>query len=242
LELDDTLAEAHVVFADMKFYSDWDWSGGEAEFRRAVEFDPGSADAQFHYALCLQALGRYDEAMRVMERARQLDPLSPLINAELGELLHNARQDERAIEQYRKTIELDPNYARAYAGLGYVYENLGSYEEAVAAYLKAKSLAGDSPERMPALQDAYRAGGIRGYWWKRLEHRKEAAKRKRVSPVTFASIYARLGEKDRALEWLEQAYQQRSGQLAWLKAKREWDPLRDDPRFQSLLRRMNFPE
>ena len=241
-ELDPTLAEVQINLADFKFNVDWDWRGGEAGFRRAVELDPGSADAVFHYALCLRTQGRHDEAIRMMERARQLDPLSLWINQALGVAFYRARQEERAIEQYRKTIELEPKSASTYTFLGNVYESLGSYEEAAAAYLKARSLAGDSTERVQALQDAYRASGIRGYWRKRLEHLKEAAKRKHVSPATFASFYARLGEKDQALAWLEKAYQQRDSRLASLKARRVWDPLRSDPRFQDLVRRMNFPE
>jgi TolB-like protein/Tfp pilus assembly protein PilF len=241
LELDDRLAEAHVVLADDMFYFDWQWSRGEAEFRRAMEMDPGSVDAVMHYARCPELLGRYDEAIPVMERARQLDPLSPLVNLFLGTSLHKAHQDERAIEQFRKTIELEPNDADAYGSLGDVYESLGRYEEAVAAYLKERSLSGDAAEGVQALRDAYRAGGIRTYWRKALGQTKERAKREHVSPVTFASIYTHLGEKEQAVEWLEKAYQQHTPALYQLKESRTWDSLRSDPRYQALLRRMNFP-
>jgi tetratricopeptide (TPR) repeat protein len=126
-----------------------------------------------------------------------------------------------------------------------VYEDLGRYEEAAAAYLKAESLGGRSPEAMKALQNTFGAGGIRAFHRKLGEEGlaglKERAKHERVSPVRFASAYAALGDKDQALHWLEQAYQQRCPTLAWLQVQRQWDPLRPEPRFQDLLRRMNFP-
>jgi TolB-like protein/Tfp pilus assembly protein PilF len=241
LELDPTLAEAHIYFADEKFYLDWDWAGGEAGYRRAAELDPGSADAVLHHALCLNALGRFQEAFAVMERACQLDPLSPWVNGAHINLLHDAHQDDQAIEQSRRTIELDPNDAGNYLRLGGVYEEQGRQEEAGAAYLKALSLPGASPQQVQACRDAYKAEGLRGYWRRRLEYLKATAEPEHVSPVTFANVNVRLGQKDQALKWLEQAYQERSPQLAWLKVARMWDPLRSDPRFQDLLRRMNFP-
>jgi TolB-like protein/Tfp pilus assembly protein PilF len=241
LELNDRLAEAHVVLADDIFYFDWQWSRGEAEFRRAVEMDPGSVDAVMHYAICLEVVGRYDEAIAVMERANQLDPLSPVVNTFLGGAMYAGHQDDRAIEQFRKTTELEPTDARAYGSLGDVYESLGRHEEAVAAYLKERSLSGDAAEGVQALRDAYRAGGIRGYWRKYLEHQRETAKREHVSPVTFASIYTHLGEKEQAVECLEKAYQQHTPALYQLKESRTWDSLRSEPRFQNLLRLMNFP-
>ena len=246
VELDNTLAEAVVNIGDLKFCWNWDWTGGEAEFRRAVELDPGSVDAQYHYAGCLWMLGRKEAGLRQTERAHQLDPLSPSINNQLGGFLRAIGQHERAIEQYQKTIDLDPTDAAAYSGLGAVYEDLGRHEEAVAAYLKAESLSGRSPEAMKALQSTFRDGGIRALHSKlaqeRLERLKERAKQERVSPRAFAAVYAALGEKDQAFHWLEQAYQQRCPTLAWLKVQRQWDPLRSDPRFQDLLRRMNFPQ
>jgi TolB-like protein/DNA-binding winged helix-turn-helix (wHTH) protein/cytochrome c-type biogenesis protein CcmH/NrfG len=243
LELDPTLSEAHVNLGAMKFWRDGDWSGGEAALRHAVELDPGSVDAQLGYANCLSVLGRHDRAIRLIKRARQLDPLSPVINAALADALVGARQYERAIEQYRETIELDPKVASPYLGLGNIYHRLGRYEEAVAAYLEWRRLSGDSPERVQALHDAYRTSGMQGYLRKRIEHLKDIAKHQPVSPLLFAIVYTHKGDKDRALEWLEKAYQQQGpGILGGLKVLPMFDPLRDDPRFHSLLRRLNFPE
>jgi TolB-like protein len=246
IELDDTLAEAVINIGDLKFCWNWDWTGGEAEFRRAVELDPSSVDARQHYAFCLSMLGRKEAALPEVERAHQLDPLSPSINNQLGGLLRAIGRHERAIVQYQKTIDLDPTDAAAYSALGAVYEDLGKHEEAVAAYLKAESLSGRSPEAMKALQSTFSDGGIQALHRKlaqeRLERLKERAKQERVSPRAFAAVYAALGEKDQAFHWLEQAYQQRCPTLIWLQAQRQWDPLRSDPRFQDLLRRMNFPQ
>ncbi len=273
-ELNPNLAEVEVNSADFRFYYAWDWSGGEAGFRRAFESDPGSESVVWHYALCLHVLGRYEEAIVVLERALPLDSHSSLLNYALVAIFLDSRQYEPAIEHYRKMIGLEPNDADIYNSLGNLYGDLGRDEEAVKAYLKARSLAGDSTDQVQALRDAHKARGLRGYWRKRLEHLmeagedvppltlayvyaglgekdqalawvndlKEAAKHKRDTPLTFAAIYAVLGEKDQALAWLEKAFEQRSPLLAWLKVKRMWDPLRDDPRFQDLLRRMNFPE
>ncbi len=116
------------------------------------------------------------------------------------------------------------------------------HREAVEEYLRARTLWGESVEKVEALRRAYEAGGIKGFWQKRLEQLKETAKRGPASPLTFASIYSRLGDKDQAFAWLEKAYEEHSGPLIYLKVSPDYDPLRSDPRFQSLLRRMNFPE
>jgi tetratricopeptide (TPR) repeat protein len=215
---------------------------GEEEFRRVMELGPASVEAVYHYALCLGVLCRFDEAVRVAARARQLDPLSAMTNKALGMLLYSGRQDERALAQYRKAIELDPENATAHFFLATLYERAWEYDKAVAAYLKAARLEGNSPELLRILEKASGADGLRAYYRKGLEALKEKARRQHTSPMEFASIYTRLGEKEGALERLEKAYQQHALGLAWVKADREWDPMRSDPRFQDLLRRMNFPQ
>jgi TolB-like protein/Tfp pilus assembly protein PilF len=242
LQLDPTLAEAHMYMADETFAYHWNWSRGEAGYRHAVELDPGSADVVRHLAVALHALGRYDEAIPVMERARRLDPLSPALSRSVGDLYHSARQHESAIHHYRKTIELDPSGAGAYARLGAVYEDLRRDKEALEAYLDSRSRAGDSPEQIQALRAAYRDAGILGYHRKRLEHLKAAAAKSHVSAVTLASAHARAGENGPALDWLDEAYERRNGRLFWLRADPAWDTLRREPRFQALMARMNFPQ
>jgi len=271
-ELAPGLAEVEVNFADFSFYVDWDWSAGEAGFRRAYESDPGSEEVVSHYTYGLYALGRFDEAIGVLESALRLDPYSRQINNMLVRTFLDSHQYYRAIEQFQKMIEMEPQDAGLYQRLGRVFEDLGRFDEAVESYLQARSLAGDGADRTQALQDAYRANGMRGYWLKRVEHLTETAATEEVSPYAFAITYANAGDKDQALAWvekvkeaagspltiasiyaqlgetglavasLEQAYQQRYPLLAYLKVERRWDPLRDDPRFQDLVRRMNFPE
>ena len=241
-ELDDSLAEVHDALGDVKFFGHWDWAAGEAEFRRAVELDPGSVDAAHHYALCLHALTRWDAALRESRRALQLDPVSPRTKLNLLRLFLDMHRYDLAIEQFHKVIDLEPNSPGAYSQVASAYAALGREGDAIAAWLQADRLSGKSADRVSALETAARAGGTRAYWRKRLEHLQEEAKRGHLPPFTFAPLYVRLGEADKALQLLEAAYQQRVPRLAWIKAQSVWDPLRSDPRFQSLLRRMAFPE
>ena len=146
------------------------------------------------------------------------------------------------MEQYSRMLDFNPNDGGAYAGLGSLYEATGRNDEAVSAYLKGANLGGESTQRLEVFRSAYKAGGMRSYWKKRLDYLKERAKRERVSPWTFALFYAHAGEKEEALKALEEAYRQHTPMLVWLKAERTWDPLRSDRRFQDLLRRMKFPK
>jgi TolB-like protein/DNA-binding winged helix-turn-helix (wHTH) protein/Tfp pilus assembly protein PilF len=241
MKLDPTLPEAHVRLGYKLFYWDWDWVRGEEEYRRAVELGPASVVAVVEYAYCLHLLCRFDEAIRMAERARQLDPLSDVANNCLALILCNARQDERAIAQCRKAIELNPENANAYGILGTVYDSEAKFDQAAASYLKWVRLAGESPEAVQALENASGDEAIRACWKKRLEALEERAKRQHISLLEWAPIYARLGEKERALECLEKAYEQHNPRLSFVKVARELDPLRSDPRFQDLVRRMNFP-
>ena len=273
-ELDPDLAEVQVLFAEDSYYDVWDWATAEAGFRRAYESAPGSQQAVWHYAIYLSEMGRFEEAIVVAERGLELNPHSRVINGILASAYRNARQYERAIEQYRKIIGLVPNIIIYPNALGNLYEDLGRDDEALDFYVKARSLAGDGAERVQALRDAYGTGGIRGYWRKHLEQLieahgevppldfariyarldetdkalgwvrdlKGAVQLEHVSPFDLARIYTHLGENDQALGWLETAFEQRSRRLTTLKIVRLWDPLRDEPRFQDLLRRMNFPD
>jgi len=274
-ELAPGLAEVEVNFADMSFYADWDWSAGEAGFRRAYESNPGSEGVVWHYALCLQALGRFDEAIEILERALELDPHSYQLNATLADIFIHSRQYYRAIGQYRKLTEVEPQDAGPYQRLGEILEDLGRFDEAVEAYLQAGNLAGSDPDRLQALRDAYKAGGMRGYWLKLAEHLSDTAASQEVSPLRLALIYSRAGDRDRSLEWLEKgeaaqtgrgspitiatiytrlgetelavaalekAYEQRNVFMVTLRFNPRWDLLRDHPRFQDLIRRMNFPD
>ena len=242
LALDETLAEAHMIAGDEKFYARWKWEEGEAEFRRAAELDRGSVNAAAHYASCLHALGRWDAALAEFKRALELDPVSPRLNVNFLALLVDTHRYEQALEQFRKALELDPNNPAAYSWAGLAYELRGLDADATAVYIKADALAGGSAEEVQSLKCAADTGGVRGYWRKRLEMLQERAKRERIPPYDFASLYVHTGENGRAIDMLEAAYQQHAARLPWIRARAVWQQLRSDPRYQSLLRRMHFPE
>jgi TolB-like protein/DNA-binding winged helix-turn-helix (wHTH) protein/Tfp pilus assembly protein PilF len=238
--LDENLAEVHMAFGDRKFYGEWDWAAGEAEFRRAVELDPGSVDAVGHYAGCLHALRRWQESLREHRRALQLDPMSPSLNANFIGMLTDSGQYDAALTQFRKTVELDTRHP-PYGAAGLMFEMWGKPAEAIANYLKADELSGMPADDLAALAQAARTGGLRGYWRQRLERLRAKARREQVRPLQFAYVYARLDERDAAMEMLETAWREHAGQLVWIYA-RENGPIRSDSRFQALLRRMRFPE
>jgi tetratricopeptide (TPR) repeat protein len=146
-----------------------------------------------------------------------------------------------AQKQFGKTIELGPNNVSAYTQVGRLYEALGREPEAVEAYLRADSLQCTSAEELEALRKAASTGGLRGYHRQHLDLLHQKAKHSRVPPLSFASAYTRLGDKDKAMQMLEVAWLQRSPRLVWIRSSAVWDPLRSDPRFQALLHRMRFP-
>ncbi len=241
LELDDSLAEPYTVLGQEKYFVDWDWSGGLAMFRRAVELEPNNAVTSFHYAWGLELLGRFYKAIPLYECSLRLDPVGHFPNLFMATALYNAHQDERALGQFRRVLGLEPSNRDAYPFLGVLYEAMGRDQEAIAAYIKGATLAGESAERVRSYREAYKTGGIRGYWKKRLDDLKTEAKSAKVSPFLFAYYFAHAGDNERAMAWLEMAYKERTAQMVFLKCHRSFDPLRSDPRFQDLLLRMNFP-
>ena len=239
LEIDDTLPEGHHVVAAIKHYCDWDWAGAEMGYKRAIALDPSFVDAHFDYAWLLMAIGRSTEAITEAKRALQLDPVSWWTNMTLANMYVYSRQYDQAIEQCQQMIELEPNDSRRHWVLANIYEKMGRYEDAVRAWQKVMTLSDAPAERVAALDSAYSESGPEGYWMWRLERLKGKYDR---NPKATAIYYAQLGDKDQAFVWLEKAYEKHNGEMLLLKVHPSWDPLRDDPRFQDLLRRMNFPE
>lgn len=240
LAIDDTLAEAHVATGAVKLFYDWDFAGAEKEFRDAQTLDPNNAETHHLYGDCLEIMGRFDEAKAERKRALELDPLSPSQNVVAGATFYFAGQYDEAIAQLEKTINLVPHYS-PYVWLGQAYEQKKMYERAIATYQKGMAQGERHSQILAALGHAYALEGERGKALKLLDELREMSRQGHVSPYSFAVIYVGLGDKDQAFAWLEKAYQDRSSVLLWLNVEPLFAPLRDDPRFQDLLRRVGLP-
>ena len=238
LELDDTLAEAHAALAEFKMFIEWDLEGAEREFQRALELNPAEQLSHLLYPDLLLIRSRSDEGVALSKAGLEIDPLSPRSGKALAEIYLGARQYDQAIEQYNKTRELFPNYSMI--NLGPCYERKGMYEQAIQAYIDWEARSGMNAENIAALRQAYAVEGWQGYWRKRLDLAKIEARLKPSPTHALANLYARVGEKEHALQLLERAYQDREMFLILLTLDPVWDSLRLEPRFQSILKLMRL--
>lgn len=239
LRVDDRLAEAHTSSALVKEHYDWEWAEAEQEFRRAIELNPNSAAAHHWYGDYLLKMGRFEEAGRELRRAQQLDPMSLLINTTLGKFYYFSRQYEQAIEQLRKTLDMDSTFVPARRALEAAYGQSGRYKEAVAERQQAMTLAGN-PEFAASIGQEYASLGYKGVLESWLEGLKELSKRGYVPSYTLAQGYARLGDRQQALAWLERAHQERDSGLVFLKVEPAFDQMRSEPQFRDLIHRLGF--
>jgi eukaryotic-like serine/threonine-protein kinase len=240
LQLDEHLAEAHVSLANAMFLYDWNWAGAEDEFKRALAINPGYSDAHQMYGFFLSSKGRSDEAVREMQQAQELDPLSlPKITA-VGEALYMARRYDEATAAFQRALEMDPNSGFAYWALGRAYTEKGMYAEAITAFQKSIPLSGDSPDEPASLGCVYARSGRRAEARKIVEDLKKLAKKKYIAPTVFAELYVALGDKDQAFDWLDKAYDAHDFILVSLKVEPTFDNLRSDARFTALLKRIGL--
>jgi TolB-like protein/Tfp pilus assembly protein PilF len=241
VEMDEQLAEAHASLAFVQQSYELNWLGAEREFKRAIELNPNYATAHHWYALYLVCLGRIEEAKVEMQRALQLDPLSLVINSAAGRVLYLARQYDQAIEQYQKTLEMDQNFFPPLREIGMPYEQKGQYREAITAFQKARAMAPDDMYVAGWLGHAYAISGNRAEAQRLHDKLQERSQKRYVPAYSRSVIFTGLGNKEQAFEWAQKAYEERDYWLVYLKVEPAFDPLRSDPRFQDLLRRMNFP-
>ncbi len=241
LQLDDQLAEAHIAMAVVRFRFDWNWPEAEREYKRGLELGPNDALGHRTYSIFLAIVGRLDEAIAEATRARELDPLSPQGSVDVSWIYRLSRRWDEAIAESRRTLQLDPNFILAHTELARSYEEKGMYAEAVNEWLKVHGLKGDSPEQIESLRNAFAASGIRGFWEKSLEWQKRQLNQPQPPYMEMARVCVRLGRTDEAFHWLEKAYEARYPAMPNINIEAWLDPVRSDPRYADLMRRVGLP-
>jgi tetratricopeptide (TPR) repeat protein len=239
LELDDSLGEAHNSLAFCLDGFDWNFEAAGTEFQRAIELNPSYATAHHWYAWHLSLLGRNAEALAEMRKAESLDPLSLIINADLAELLVIAHSYDESIRQSLKVIEMDPDFALAHNQLGQAYLQKHMHQQAIAELQKAVQLSGGSPTCIANLARAYAASGKNSEAANLLSDLKKRSNSTYSNAPEIAAIYAALGDRDQAMNWLEKGYEERFNPGVLLRPS--FDPLRSDPHFKDLVRRIGLP-
>jgi serine/threonine protein kinase/Flp pilus assembly protein TadD len=242
LAIDDSLSGAHTTLGNIRFNADWDWSGSESEFKRALELNQNDAEAHRAYSVFLSAMGRESQALTEIEAAQRLDPLSLITSVTKGWAFYFARQYELAIQQCEKTLELDTSYVGAHDCLGAAYLAKGSYQKAIVECQKAAVGSANDPLRTAGLGRAYALSGKRIQAEKILKALQENSSHHYVPPYFLATVYVALGDKDEAFSWLGKAYDERDSYLVWLKVDDSVDSLRMDSRFRQLLSKVGLPQ
>ena len=240
IQLDETIGEAFASLGQIKLIYDWDWTAAEADFQQAIRLSPTYPTAHQWHGEYLVSMGLFDQGLAELKRARDLDPLSLIINTNLGLNYFFARRYDLALEQLERALELEPNFFRAHLHVGMCYERKGMYGEAIAALEKARSISENS-WTLAGLGHCHASFGAKAEAENLLDQLLTMSERQFVSCATIAVVYAGFRDRiDQTMEWLEKAYQERSGLLIWLKVWPIFDHLRSDARFVRLLRRIGF--
>jgi tetratricopeptide (TPR) repeat protein len=242
LEIDESLAEAHTSLALVNLNYEWDFTGAERGLRRAIELNPQYIAAHHWLSHCLIVNGNIDESLVVSKRALELAPLDIEINAHLAWHYCHSREFDLAIEQCKTTVEMEPGFHEAHWFYGWAYEQKGMYSEAIDQFEKALENSGGSPRMKGELGHALALAGNHVSAILLAEELQELSLKQYVSPYNIALVYAGLRDHDKAFEWLEMAYEDRSAMLIYIRKQAGFDGVRDDTRFKDLLKRMDLPE
>ena len=236
--MDNTLAEAHTSLGFVLSGFDWDWSAAENEFRRAIDLNPGYATAHHWYAWHLSLMGRHADAIAEMKKARSVDPLSLIINADLAEILLIAHFDDESTQQSRRTMDMDPDFALAHNQLAETSLRKQMRDDAVREFQTALRLSPGSPIYAANLARAYASSGKRADAEQLLQRLKDGASAAYSNAAEVAMVYAALGDKNQAMAWLERGFSERFNPGVLLRPG--FDSLRADPRFQDLVNRVGL--
>ena len=240
IAIDDQLAEPHASLGQLNLQL-WQWAESEREYKRAIELNPNYATSYHWYSHLLRSLGRFDEAAVIIKRGHELDPLSSIISVNLSEIYLLQNDTNASIENTLKIIELDPNFSEAYRGLGQAYLRLGRTAEAITNFEKGVELSNRGGTALMTLGYGYGVAGKRIEAISIAKELEEKYARRESKGMYVAGVYAGLGDKDKAFEWLEKAFQNKED-LGFVRWRIHYAPLRDDPRYKDLLKRMNLPE
>jgi TolB-like protein/Tfp pilus assembly protein PilF/tRNA A-37 threonylcarbamoyl transferase component Bud32 len=240
LQLDEHLAEAHASLAAIRFYH-LEWDGVESEFQRAIALNPGYATAMHWYALYLAALGRKAESVTEIKLAREIDPRSLIINANVGWCYYLAGDNDRAMEEEKNTLRLEPGFVVAHGYLGQAYLEKKLYDQAIEEFRKTVSLSPGDPARKAELGSVYASAGRKEQAQEILQEFLQAPREKYISPYDWAMLYAGMRKKQETLVWLEKAFEERNARMVNLAVHPHFAFLRGDPAFENLLARMSVP-
>lgn len=241
IELDESIAEAHTSLAHVLYQFDWDFPGAEKEFRRAIALSPNDPNAHQWYSNFLAVCRRNEESFEQIRLARRLDPLNLITYADAGLAYYLAGQYDRSIEELRQSLELEPNFYLTHIDLGLAFAGKGLFEQAIDEAKIAMRLEPNDPIPISLYGHACARAGRVPDGDQALENLRLMSQKRFVSSFLFAFLYTGLGNKEKVLEWLEKAYEERAGLLVYLNVVRAFDPFRSEPRFQELVHRMKLP-
>jgi len=240
LESDNQLAVAHTSLAVAGLFYDWDWTGAEGEFKRAIELNANYSASRYWYGIYLTGMGRFDEAYGTLKAAQRLEPFSVIVRAALGLMFYCGRDGEKAIYECRQALEFDPDFYPAHGFLGMAHQQRGDFSDALVEFQEAIRLSDGAPPALAMLGHACAVMGRKDQAYEILRKLKELGKQRYVPPARLALLHAGLGEIDQAFEWLEKAFEERSSWLLFLKVDPLLDCLRSDARYTELVRRIGL--